>query len=253
MAETTLTKLQNSTENEIRNLPQVTVGFTTLQGFELMQRSAKLLSACSLMPKEFQGNLPNCVIALNMAHRIGADPLMVAQNLYVVHGRPGWSAQFLIASFNTCGRFSALRYEFTGKPGTDEYGCRAWAVEKDTNEKLFGSQVTVALAKKEGWYGKNGSKWQTMPQQMLMYRAASWFIRAYAPEIAMGLHTADELEDCIIDITPSGITTDEIRQNMAAVAENATTEHDPETGEVKDEGPLVEPGTTDLPDDDRLL
>ena len=37
------------------------------------------------------------LIAQNMARRMGADLLMVMQNLYVVHGRPGWSAQFLIA------------------------------------------------------------------------------------------------------------------------------------------------------------
>src|SRR5690606_22306068 len=133
------------------------------------------------------------VIALNMANRLQADPLMVMQNLYIVHGRPAWSAQFLISCFNTCGRFTALRYEWVGEPGTDSWGCRAWAIEKATGEKLVGSTVTIGLAKKEGWYQKNGSKWQTMPQQLLMYRAAAWFIRAYAREIAIGMHTGEEL------------------------------------------------------------
>lgn len=171
------------------------VGFSTKSGFELMQRAATLLSSSSLVPKEFQKNLPNCVIALNMANRIGADPLMVMQNLYVVHGRPSWSAQFLIATFNQSGRFTSLRFEFFGEKGKDTWGCRAWAVEKSTGEKLFGSDITIALSKSEGWYGKSGSKWQSMAQQMLMYRAASWFVRAYAPELAMGLHTQDEMED----------------------------------------------------------
>ena len=174
---------------------EILPGFGSLQSFEFSQRAAKLLSSSTLVPKDFQNNLPNCVIALNMAHRMGADPLMVMQNLYIVHGRPGFSSQFLVATINSCGRFSALRYEWSGEEGKDTWGCRAWAVEKATGERRDGSTITIAMAKKEGWYNKNGSKWQTMPQQMLMYRAASFFVRAYAPELAMGMHTAEELQD----------------------------------------------------------
>lgn len=195
--------------------PQVqqshSVGFMNTGDFEHSQRVAKMFSASKLVPKEYQGDLPSCVIALNMAARIGADPLMVMQNLVVVHGKPTWSSQFLIATFNTCGRFSSLRYEFFGDKDKDTWGCRAVATELATGEKLVGTDVTIAIAKAEGWYGRNGSKWKTMPQQMLMYRAASWFVRANAPEISMGLHTQDE----IIDIEPIDVT---------PIAENITEE-----------------------------
>lgn len=46
----------------------------------------------------------NCVIALDIALRMGAKPLMVMQNIYVVHGRPAWSAQCLIATLNQSGK-----------------------------------------------------------------------------------------------------------------------------------------------------
>lgn len=217
-------------------LPPVSVGLTNSQGFELAQRAAKCLAASSLVPKDYQGNLPNCVIALNMAARVGADPLMVMQNLVIVHGRPTWSAQFLIATVNTCGRFSTLRYEFFGKPNTDEWGCRAWAIEKATGEKLAGTDVTIAIAKKEGWYGKNGSKWQSIPQQMLMYRAGSWWTRAYAPELSMGLHTADEMNDVYdTEFAPDGtyqVTSESLRA-AAPSADQATT-IDSATGEIID-------------------
>ena len=200
------------------------VGLTDSQGFELAQRAAKLLASSSLVPKEYQGNIPNCVIALNMAQRVGADPLMVMQNLVIVHGKPTWSSQFLIATVNTCGRFSALRYEFFGKQGTDEWGCRAWAVEKATGEKLVGTDVTIAIAKKEGWYAKNGSKWQSIPQQMLMYRSGSWWTRAYAPELSMGLHTADEMRDIYdagMDEDGAYVVTSESLRAAAPVAEQS--------------------------------
>jgi hypothetical protein len=173
-------------ENQGKN--QIVPGFDSLENFELAQRTAKLLTKSSLVPKQYQDNIPNCVIALNMANRMNADPLMVMQNLYIVHGKPGWSAQFLISTFNTSGKFSAIRYNWVGEEGTGSWGCQAWAVEKETGEKLEGSTVTIGLAKKEGWYDRKGSKWKTMPEQMLMYRAAAWFIRAYAPEIAMGMY-----------------------------------------------------------------
>lgn len=212
-------------------LSAVSVGLTNSQGFELAQRAAKCLAASSLVPKEYQGNLPNCVIALNMAARVGADPLMVMQNLVIVHNRPTWSAQFLIATVNTCGRFSALRYEFFGKPNTDEWGCRAWAIEKATGEKLVGTDVTIAIAKKEGWFGKSGSKWQSIPQQMLIYRAGSWWTRAYAPELSMGLHTADEMIDIYdTELSQDGtfqVTADSLRS--ATSAQDQTTVIDSET------------------------
>lgn len=188
---------------ENQQVPDIIPGFGSSQGIELAVRAAKILATSTLVPREYQGNIANCIIALNMANRMNADPLMVMQNLFIVHGRPGWSSQFLISTFNTSGKFSALRYKWFGQPGTDEWGCQAWAIEKASGEKLEGAIVTIDLAKKEGWYTKNGSKWKTMPQQMLMYRAASWFIRAYAPELAMGMHTAEELVD-VVDMVPVG-------------------------------------------------
>jgi hypothetical protein len=197
-------------------LPAVRMGFTDLQGFELMQRAGKALGASTLVPKEYQGNLPNCLIALEMAQRIGASPLQVMQNLYVVHGRPAWSAKFLIASFNQCGRFSAVRYEWSGKRGSDDWSCKAWAVEKATGEKIEGPTISIALAKKEGWYEKNGSKWKTIPELMLMYRSAAWLVNTHAPEISMGLNTAEEIHD-VYDATPGSdghyqVTTGELQQ-----------------------------------------
>ena len=51
-------------------------------------------------------------------------------------------------------------------------------------EVIEGAEVTIGMAKAEGWYskkdkyGKETSKWQTMPELMLAYRAAAFFARA---------------------------------------------------------------------------
>ena len=186
-------KNEVATLESSRNDMQV---FGSQSNFEQAMRMARCLCSSTLVPVAYQGekNIANCVIALEMANRIGCSPLMTMQNLYIVHGNPGWSAKFLISSLNSSGKFSPLRYEFKGEQGTDEWGCRAYAVDK-SGEKLFGSWVTIDMAKKEGWFGKAGSKWQTMPELMLQYRAAAFFQRTYAPEISMGMQTAEELYD----------------------------------------------------------
>lgn len=219
---TSLAELQKNTAS-LAKKPEydgaTAVGFSSGASFNLTYRIAQVFSQSSLVPKNYQGQPGNCMIAIHMANRLGADPLMVMQNLYIVYGSPVWSAQFLIATFNMSGRFSSIRYRWAGEKGADSFGCSAYAIETSTGQELEGSQVTIALAKKEGWYTKSGSKWQTMPEQMLMYRAASWLVRAYAPEIAMGLHTAEEMFDIhssgnnnIDDLSaPASITTVEVK------------------------------------------
>ena len=179
------------------------VAMTREEKFNFQQREAKMHIQSDLLPPQFRagnGNsieraMANCIIAQEMAERIGASALMVMQHLHIVHGRPAWSSQFMIAMFNANKAFSNLRYEFQGTPDTDEWKCRAYAIEKDTDEKLYGTWISLAMAKQEGWYGKNGSKWKTMPEQMLRYRAAAFFIRTVAPEISMGMLTEDESRD----------------------------------------------------------
>lgn len=233
--------------------------FETADAFELLQRIARMFAGSQLVPKDYQGSIANCAIAVNMAARIGADPLMVMQNLVIVHGRPTWSAQFLIATVNSARNergertFSPLRYEFFGAPETDQWGCRAYAVEAVTGERLVGADVTIGIAKREGWYSRNGSKWQSIPQQMLMYRAASWWTRAYAPELSMGLATADEADDIVAGQaarTESPIL-EAMRQAAADIEATAAdnpppppADMNPETGEV----PPPDPAATRQPD-----
>lgn len=177
---------------EIPNTPEVfSSGFNSPQGFGLILQQANYLSESTLVPDQFRKNVPNVVIALEIASRMQASPLAVMQNLYIVHGKPGWSAQFIIAAINSTGKFSPLRFDLQGSG--DGRSCAAWAVEKATGEKLVGPAVSIEMAKKEGWTSRNGSKWQTMSEMMLRYRAATFFGRLYAPEILMGMHTTDEI------------------------------------------------------------
>lgn len=183
--------MTETTENESK--PMDLVPNDAERAFALSQREATALARNDIVPKAFQGNVPNCLIALNLARRIGADPLMIMQNLHVIHGRPAFSATFLVACINMSGDFSRLQYRIEGEG--EERTCVAYATEKSTGEVVEGPPVSIGMAIAEGWATKNGSKWKTMPDLMLRYRAAAFFARTIAPEVAMGLYTSDELDD----------------------------------------------------------
>ncbi len=171
--------------------------FANLDNFKGAQRMAVALSQSSLVPAQYQGpaNLPNVLIAMELASRIGTSVLMTMQNLDVIHGRPSWRASFLIATVNASRRFTPLRFRWVGKEFSDDWGCRCYAKDLENGEECVGALITIGLAKAEQWYQRNGSKWKTIPEQMLMYRAASFWTRIFAPELSLGMSTAEEIID----------------------------------------------------------
>jgi len=183
------------TQYNSQSIQQSNSAFSSITNFESAQRMAMALCSSDLVPEQYRGKdkIGNALIALEMSQRIGASPLAVMQNLNIIHGRPAWSSSFIIAALNTCGRFSPLRFRVEG---TGESAiCIAWAYDRSGGEILEGPQASIAMAKAEGWFQKNGSKWRTMPDLMLRYRAAAFFGRLYAPDVLNGMHTADEVED----------------------------------------------------------
>jgi hypothetical protein len=209
--------------------PQQTVSiFGNISAFEDAQRMAKVLVSSKLVPTAFQNNLGDCMIALEMANRMGVNPIAVMQNLYIVHGKPSWSAQFIVAAINQSGRFkTTIMYEVTGEG--DSKGCIAYAFDFEGN-RVDSPRVTVEMAKKEGWYTKNGSKWQTMEDLMLRYRAATFFGRLYTPDLLMGMQTKEELDD-IIDAKVEDVVP---KIDLNAIA----TAKEPEIVEPKDDKPI---------------
>ena len=272
-----------------RKPDDVEASFNTYRGFQAMSHMAESLANSTIIPEAFRSTImvkdgwnekakkwnlrpeanpngvSNCIIALNMAQRLGADPMMIMQNLYLVEGRPSWSSQFIIAAINSSGRYSPLRFDIAG--GDEEveipyavtdwvynqetrkkepvesnkfarvknYKCVAWVVEKATGERLESTPITMEMAVKEGWYQKNGSKWQSMPEQMLRYRAASFFGRIYAPDLLMGLKTQEEEQDAMIDVTPPEPTVQELPVTLESIKQNVV-----KSSPVDVESPAVE-------------
>lgn len=193
--------------NETLTLPSSTsLSFADTDRFDHIQRVARMFADSQLVPVAFQKNIPNVVIALEIAQRIGASALMVMQNLNIIHGKPSFGSSFMIATVNACSRFTPLRFVQVGERNSDDWGCYAIAKAKVDGAECRGVTVTMGIAKAEGWIGKTGSKWKTMPELMLQYRAATWWVRMFAPELLMGFPTSDEVIDVEAFATPDSIS-----------------------------------------------
>lgn len=309
MSEKTNLPSQQGTQTSVVS---TSVNFFDPAQFDTAQRMSKLFASSMLVPDTYQTEkiatdlinkkhldpkvaqqqasmtaVANCMIALDIATRIGASPLMVMQNLVIIYGRPSWSSKFLISTVNTCGRFEPLKFRFTekGKLGKFNYTeyvwdstirqkravqtefdgskiqdieCVAYTTAKGSKDVLESSPISLRMAVDEGWYTKNGSKWRTMPKQMLMYRAASFWTSVYAPELSMGMRTVEETQD-VIDITDTAEEVEEEKAHDAnrevinfgdeqpsdksehnaesAPADKGPANVDTETGEIHDEVP----------------
>jgi hypothetical protein len=199
--------------------------WSTNENFALAQRAATALAASDLVPEAYKGKAANCLIALDISSHLGISPLTVMQNLHLIHGRPSWGSPFIIGSLNSCGRFSPLRFTmtkrgkkrveittWTGPKGNrtptrgaveiEDTECFAYATELATGERIDGPVVSIEMATIEGWVDKAESKWKSMPELMLKYRAAAFFGRLYAPDTLMGMHTVEE----VLDGDPPAVT-----------------------------------------------
>ena len=190
--------------------------YAGMEAFDNAQRIAKSLASSTLVPQQFQGQqgYANCLVALEIAGRMNLSPLQVMQNLHIIHGRPSWSSQFIIALINGCGRFEPLQYRVTGKG--DDLACQCVAKEISSDAELEGPTVTMAMAKAEGWATNSGSKWRTMPDLMISYKAAAMWGRLYIPDLLVGISYSQEE---VMDIEP--ITVEDAPQPEPAAAQPA--------------------------------
>lgn len=172
--------------NEVMAKPQG--GF--IESFRESYKLASVFAKSSLVPQQYQGKTEDCAIAVDMAERMGVTPLMVMQNLYVVKGKPSWSGQACMSFIKA--KYGDAEPVYTGQRGTDTRGCFV-RVTKPDGEVIEGAEVTIGMAKAEGW--TSNKKWINMPELMLAYRAAAFFARVYCPEILMGVQVEGEVED----------------------------------------------------------
>ena len=161
-----------------------------ISDFRKYFKMASELCKADIIPQAYKGKVADTAIAIDMANRMGVSPMMVMQSMFVVKGKPSWSGQACLSFIRA--KFTDVKVIYVGTKGTDDRGCYVKATDKD-GDVLEGTTVTMAMAKAEGW--TSNSKWRNMPEQMLAYRAASFFARVHCPETLMGVQVEGEVGD----------------------------------------------------------
>ena len=195
--------------------------------FDHMQRVGRMLALSPLFPDHLrkgsqESAIANGVLVMNMAMRLNEDPLTIAQQIYFVSGKPGWSASYMIGKANQHGVFkNPISWEVAGKGA--ELSVTAFAELAATGKRV---QVTcdMTMAKAEGW--TKNSKYQSMPEQMLRYRSATFLIRLYCPEVMVGVPSQVEIELGMKDVTPDDYAA------MHAQDQHPGSQGEPEDAEV---------------------
>lgn len=169
------------------------------------------LAASGMLPLHFKGKPADVLIALQIARRTGSDPFTVMQSIYIVGGRPGWLATYMIALANRSG--FPIRWKVERRAERLKFKREQWhetergkkvqveATMPDLTVTAYSpggdedmcAIVDSRMAIDEGW--ANNPKYSTLGEQMLRYRAATLLVRLYRPELLLGLPTTDEAED----------------------------------------------------------
>ena len=186
--------MSETVEIVVQEEKQIDITRETL-GMEKLMDMSTMLAKSTIVPITYQNRPENCFIALDMASRMGVSPLVVMQNLYVIQGKPSFSGSAIASMILSNPKFTNVDLVYVGEEGKDTWGAYVTAQKVRDGKIVKGGTVTIGTAKKEGWYQKTGSKWQTMPEIMLAYRAYAWFGRVYCPELLMGLQSTEEIYD----------------------------------------------------------
>ena len=159
----------------------------------MLMQYTNMFAEASIVPDHYRGRKGDIFIAVQTAHRMNLDPMSVMQGTYVIHGKLGMNSAFAISLANTSGLLkSGISYKVEGEG--DVLKVTAKAILKASGAEI---SYTIGMkeAKAEGWVEKKGSKYKTMPELMLRYRAATLLIRTHIPQVINGMHMVDEIED----------------------------------------------------------
>lgn len=169
------------------------------QNLEEAFKFAEILSKSKLVPKDFEGNQGNILVAIQWGAELGLQPMQAMQNIAVINGRPSLWGDSVIALVKASPLCEYVVEDVSDTTAT----CRV----KRRGEPEQVRHFTVDDAKKAGLYGKQGP-WTQYPKRMMQMRARSWALRDVFPDVLRGMPVAEELLDMAAqgekDVTAQG-------------------------------------------------
>lgn len=177
---------------------------SSIEAMDKLLKYSEILAESTIIPAHYKGNKGDIFVAVQTAYRMNLDPMMVMQGTYVIQGKLGMTSAFAISLANSSGLFvGGIRYRVQ-KLGEDIEGSVRFynngteekkkvqfcniQVTAYTNLKSTGEEISYTIGMKEaiseGWTTKAGNKYQSLPELMLRYRAATLLIRTHTLKLS---------------------------------------------------------------------
>ena len=158
----------------------------TPQSLDEALKFAEMLSKSSIVPKDYQGNAGNVLVAVQWGMEIGLQPLQAMQNIAVINGRPSIWGDAMLAIVRGSGLLEFIREEPTDESCT--------CTIKRKGEEPVTRTFTMADAQKAGLANKRGP-WTQYPKRMMQMRARAYALRDVFPDVLRGVEIAEEARD----------------------------------------------------------
>lgn len=169
------------------------------QSLDEALRFAELLAKSSIVPKDYQGNPGNILVAVQWGAEIGLPPLQAMQNIAVINGRPSIWGDSMIALVRASGLLDAIK--------EDVSDTEAVCTVKRRGEEPVTRSFSKSDAERAGLLSKQGP-WQQYPKRMMQMRARAYALRDVFPDVLRGVYVAEEAQDIPPerDVTAEGET-----------------------------------------------
>jgi len=175
---------------------------------------AEMLAKSTLVPKAYQGQPANVLVAMAYGESFGMQPLQAMQSVAVVNGMPGLYGDGLLAVCRSCPAWEWMQEAIDGET--------AICTCKRRNEPEVTATFSVQDAKRAQLWGKQGP-WTQYPMRMLAMRARAFALRNLYADVLRGMGSAEELQDIptempAVQVEPARIDNAEQPQQTKAAA-----------------------------------
>ena len=181
--------------------------------FDRMHKLAEVMASSKMtVPKHLQGNAGDCMAIVMQASQWKMNPFAVAQKTHIVNGNLGYEAQLVAAVINSSGIVSD-RFSFEWQGNWDKWSADGYdrqleksltvIVSATIKGELEPRKLVVSMSQATV---RNSPLWKSDPKQQLAYLAQKKWARLYAPDVILGVYSADEFDDApqMKDLSPDG-------------------------------------------------
>ncbi len=170
------------------------ISFMDFSNFEMAWKTAEMISKARCIPKEFQGNPSDILVAIQFGHDLGMKPMTSLQNIMIVNNKPSIYGDAMLAVCMAFPDFIDCIEKYDHEK--QEASCTVKRKGREPLIRIFNKKMAES-AKLWGKVSSTGipSPWVTSPERMLQFRARSFALRDMFPDVLKGMPTVEEMRD----------------------------------------------------------